>query len=1302
MLYKIKWWLSLVSRSIRVWAHHNWSFEPDIERTIASFGPDSDRKFSLVVFRLRRESSRGAFITLTVMADLTSKKRRRGTAKGSITHIFNRLSNLEKDPPTPATFNTAKHLLKRLNNASEEFIECHRKVVDLIEDDTALANEQDQLDEVLDTVGDCSVRLMALVDSIESRPRDADEQRVIGRKLARLEKLLIGAKEAIKSWAGRTVEIPVLKQHEEQLQDYKRELAEVNSKLFELNVDDGHDFVAKHAHLEQELFATSLQIKQEMDARSTLAVTTAPPSSGPKGMRLPKLETPIFNGNVLSWRKFWEQFSISVHDRTDLSDSEKLVYLQQALKEGSAKSVIEGLSHTGDDYQEAVKCLTTRYDRPRIIHQAHVKTILEIPPLKEGTGKEIRKLHDTLLQHLCALRSMGSDPSGPFITSAIELKLDKCTMFEWQKHSQKCDEVPPYEEILAFLDLRARATESMVDTRNVRPDPPHHKHGFSKGGNVASHAGNAEVTSNQCTLCKPDKHPLYSCPRFRDMSHESKINTVKSNGLCMNCLTPNHFVKQCTSTHRCKRCQKPHHTLLHTNGVPHKPASSSMNPSAPAFAPDPANTVNKVSSNIAIQLRSNALMMTSRVLIHAPDGTAVEARALLDNASTASFVSARLAQSLRLPRVSQRARISGVAGLHHQSSNQSITNFCITATRPPLRNINVTAIIVPKVTCDLPFSPISFNKEWEHLDGIDLADPGFGVPGKIDLLLGVDVFVDVILHGRRSGPPGMPIAFETCFGWVLAGNTDSQLPIPRIATCHVSCNTGNKLLRNFWVIEDSPLSEPAMSPEERCAVQHFKTMQSRTIDGRFVVPLPKRTDVKGLGESRSHAVQRFLSLERNLRSKNQFNEFRNVMREYFDLKHAELVPYHDLNKPAHDVFYLPVHVVCKPSSTTTKFRAVFDASAKSSSGVSLNDTLMVGPTVHASLIEVLLRFRMHRIAVVADVSKMYRAIELTDADRDLHRFVWRESPEDTLQDYRMTRLTFGISSSSFIANMAVKQNAEDYTMDYPLAAKVVEEAFYVDDCLTGADSVQEGLKLRRQLQELFAKAGFTLRKWNSSNPQILRDVPPELRDEQTSLTITEQSDVYSKTLGIEWHCVLDYFRINTTKHQSLESPTKRALVSEIASIYDVLGFVSPIVIKAKILLQRVWESKVEWDEEVPQQILDEWSIWRSQLESLSKIHIPRYYFHKESKIESIQLHGFSDASQCAYAAVAYLRMVDSEGRVHVSLVASKTKFAPLKRLTIPRLELCGAYVLTKLLVHVRSTLNIPIESLYTWTDSTVV
>lgn len=128
-----------------------------------------------------------------------------------------------------------------------------------------------------------------------------------------------------------------------------------------------------------------------------------------------------------------------------------------------------------------------------------------------------------------------------------------------------------------------------------------------------------------------------------------------------------------------------------------------------------------------------------------------------------------------------------------------------------------------------------------------------------------------------------------------------------------------------------------------------------------------------------------------------------------------------------------MHAVRKDSSTTTKIRAVFDASVKSSSGVSLNDTLMVGPTVHPSLTDVLIRFRMHRIALVADVSRMYRAIELVDHDRDFHRFVWRNNPSAPLMDYRMTRLTFGVAASSFVANMAVKQNAIDFSREYPLS-----------------------------------------------------------------------------------------------------------------------------------------------------------------------------------------------------------------------------------------------------------------------------
>lgn len=160
-----------------------------------------------------------------------------------------------------------------------------------------------------------------------------------------------------------------------------------------------------------------------------------PATSKNSGVNLPKIDVPTFDGDILHWRQFWDQFCISVHERTNFSNAEKLVYLQHALKGGSAKATIEGLSQTGEHYEEAVSCLTARYDCPRLIHQAHVKKIIDTPPLKEGTGKELHRLHYTLQQHLRALKSMGDEPSSSFITSLIELKLDSVNLFEWQRHT---------------------------------------------------------------------------------------------------------------------------------------------------------------------------------------------------------------------------------------------------------------------------------------------------------------------------------------------------------------------------------------------------------------------------------------------------------------------------------------------------------------------------------------------------------------------------------------------------------------------------------------------------------------------------------------------------------------------------------------------------------------------------------------------------------------------------------------------------------------------------------------------------
>ena len=243
--------------------------------------------------------------------------------------------------------------------------------------------------------------------------------------------------------------------------------------------------------------------------------------------------------------------------------------------------------------------------------------------------------------------------------------------------------------------------------------------------------------------------------------------------------------------------------------------------------------------------------------------------------------------------------------------------------------------------------------------------------------------------------------------------------------------------------------------------------------------------------------------------------------------------------------------------------------------------------------------------------------------------------------------------------------------------------------------------MQTQLQDLFSKGGFLLRKWNSSEPVVFQHISPELLDTQSKHVIPDPEE-YTKTLGVEWNASLDQFHLTVADLPRLENVTKRLLVSDIAKTFDVLGWFYPSIFKAKILLQRLWEQKVDWDDSVPQPIYDAWLQWRTEHSLFADRRIPRCYFPKTAHIISTQLHGFCDASEVAYTGVVYLRVTDSDRNVHTSLVTSKTKVALIKRLTIPRLELCGTHLLAKLFHHVKEVLHVPLHGVHAWTDSTIV
>ena len=213
--------------------------------------------------------------------------------------------------------------------------------------------------------------------------------------------------------------------------------------------------------------------------------------------------------------------------------------------------MIEGLSQSGDQYAEAIESLKARYDRPRLIHQAHARKIYEAPNLKDGSGKEIRRLHDSVQQHLRALKAMGEEPSGAFITSILELKLDQATMFEWQRASQDSTSVPHYQKLLEFLDLRAQASETCSLTQERRSGRFEHKKPYTNPHKISAHTGNVFESAGNCVTCKVEKHPLYACPKFKSLPHDKMLSTVRSNNLCLNCFRPGHMARNCPSLHRC-------------------------------------------------------------------------------------------------------------------------------------------------------------------------------------------------------------------------------------------------------------------------------------------------------------------------------------------------------------------------------------------------------------------------------------------------------------------------------------------------------------------------------------------------------------------------------------------------------------------------------------------------------------------------------------------------------------------------------------------------------------------------------
>jgi hypothetical protein len=491
------------------------------------------------------------------------------------------------------------------------------------------------------------------------------------------------------------------------------------------------------------------------------------------------------------------------------------------------------------------------------------------------------------------------------------------------------------------------------------------------------------------------------------------------------------------------------------------------------------------------------------------------------------------------------------------------------------------------------------------------------------------------------------------------------------------------------------LTNHSKADDELCEQMFEKTTQRDPLSGRFTVKLPFRNNPPNLGHSRELAIKRFKSLENKFfRNSTLQSDYCSFMREYLNLGHMEKINH--LHIGTSKAYYLAHHPVIKESSVTTKLRVVFDGSMKTNNGQSLNDNLLTGPILQQDLCAILTRFRTHRYVITADIEKMYRQILVDKDHRNYQLVLWRDDINKPVETFRLTTVTYGCASSSYLAIKCLQELARSEAEKFPDTYRIILRDFYVDDLLTGSESIASALKIRDKVVQILKGGGFNLHKFASNSPLLM---PSDASERNHNVSLDRQPE--TKTLGILWNCHSDTIRYSANSKNINKSITKRGILSTIARLFDPLGLVAPITITAKTILQKLWSLKLDWDESLPLDLHTSWSNFMHSFQDINTISIPRRIVPDETSI-SYEMHGFCDASQNAYGACVYIRVKDALGNFHSQLLCSKNRVAPLSATTIPRLELCGALLLAQLVDKVKQTLNLNIEQFFFWTDSTIV
>lgn len=448
----------------------------------------------------------------------------------------------------------------------------------------------------------------------------------------------------------------------------------------------------------------------------------------------------------------------------------------------------------------------------------------------------------------------------------------------------------------------------------------------------------------------------------------------------------------------------------------------------------------------------------------------------MDSGSQTNIITEELVRRYKLPYEKDKRPISGIN--QSKTNANKVSNIRIKSTQSRF-TATIECLVLKTITEPLPQMRIDADKLYIPKD-IPLADSDFSEPGNIDLLIVAGLYWQILQGKPKNSTREQPALQNTKLSWIIGGEVHDNLG----ETCTMITNDVlSRQIEKFW-IQEEVTERPYYTTQERACEKYFIDTVTRDATGRFIVRLLIKSEVT-LGHSKQFALKRLLSMERRfIRDPALKVEYIKFMGDYLDQGHMSLLTESDDLKDS-EGYILPHQAVLRPESETTKLRIVFDASARTTLGISLNDKLMAGPNLQRELVDIILRFRTHEYVITADVAMMFRQILVDKKDRVYQRILWRRNPDESIQTFELNTVTYGTTCAPYLAMKCLRQLAEDEGEQLPQAAKVIGEDCYMDDVLTGCDTVEETIALQKQLSELLARGQFHLRKWRANDGRIL-------------------------------------------------------------------------------------------------------------------------------------------------------------------------------------------------------------------------